>query len=70
MARAKQKGWPLGLTILVAGVIWMSLRKRKQKLQVITTKNRVFMLDDAADYYKLGLPRDESVKSMQWIPVG
>lgn len=66
----KKKEWPLGLTVFVVGVIWLSLRRRKQKLQIVTTKNRVFMVDDVADYYQLGLPRDESIKSMKWVPVG
>jgi hypothetical protein len=66
---AKQKGWQLALTIIVAGGIWYSLKNRKKKLQIITTKNRVFMVDNADDYYKLGLPRDESIKSMKWVTV-
>lgn len=51
------------------GLIWLSLRARKRKLQVITTKNRVFMLDDMADYYELELPRDETIKTMKWVAV-
>lgn len=63
----KKKGWPLALVILVAGGIWYSIKNRKKRLRIITTKNRVFMFDNVDDYYKLGLPRDETVKSMEWV---
>lgn len=64
MAKDERKWLPIA--IIGFGAIWLSLRPKKMKLEVITTKNRLFMLDDVADLNKLGLPKGETVKSARW----